>query len=235
MNFFFDMFIKKPQTSNIEGVEIQRSSRRTRTVSLKIKNGKPVIFCPNFVNDNYLRKIILKKKKWIEHNLKKKKPIIEFSEKKKFPILGKNYKILFLNCKKTEVKIIENFIRISCNNKLNMRSVFISWLKNQSKEYLKNRVSILSKRIKIDPRAVFVKTYRARWGCCTSKSEIFLNWKLILLPKRIIDYVIFHELSHILVPNHSKGFWLTVKKFDSNYIQKKDWLKKNGCSYIQFK
>ena len=235
MNFFFDMFIKKPQTSNIEGVEIQRSSRRTRTVSLKIKNGKPVIFCPNFVNDNYLRKIILKKKKWIEHNLKKKKPIIEFSEKKKFPILGKNYKILFLNCKKTEVKIIENFIRISCNNKLNMRSVFMSWLKNQSKEYLKNRVSILSKRIKIDPRAVFVKTYRARWGCCTSKSEIFLNWKLILLPKRIIDYVIFHELSHILVPNHSKGFWLTVKKFDSNYIEKKDWLKKNGCSYIQFK
>ena len=64
-------------------------------------------------------------------------------------------------------------------------------LKNQSKEYLKNRVSILSKRIKIDPQAVFVKTYRARWGCCTSKSEIFLNWKLILLPKRIIDYVIF--------------------------------------------
>ena len=235
MNFFFDMFIKKPQTSNIEGVEIQRSSRRTRTVSLKIKNGKPVIFCPNFVDDNYLRKIILKKKNWIEHNLKKKKTIIEFSEKKKFPILGENYKILFLNCKKTEVKIIENFIRISCNNKLNMRSVFISWLKNQSKEYLKNRVSILSKRIKIDPRAVFVKTYRARWGCCTSKSEIFLNWKLILLPKRIIDYVIFHELSHILVPNHSKVFWLTVEKFDSNYIEKKDWLKKNGCSYIQFK
>ena len=236
MNFFFDIFIKKKtQTSNIEGVEIQRSFRRTRTVSLKIKNGKPVIFCPNFVDDNYLRKIILKKKNWIEHNLKKKKNIVEFSEKKKFPILGKNYKIVFMNCKKTEVKIIENFIRISCKKKLNMRSVFVSWLKNQSKQYLKNRVSILSKRIKVDPRTVFIKTYRARWGCCTSKSEIFLNWKLILLPKRIIDYVIFHELSHILVPNHSKGFWLTVKKFDSNYIEKKDWLKKNGCSYIQFK
>jgi len=78
MNFFFDMFIKKPQTSNIEGVEIQRSSRRTRTVSLKIKNGKPVIFCPNFVNDNYLRKIILKKKKKIKNNIKKKKKIIKF-------------------------------------------------------------------------------------------------------------------------------------------------------------
>ena len=85
MNFFFDMFIKKPQTSNIEGVEIQRSSRRTRTVSLKIKNGKPVIFCPNFVNDNYLRKIILKKKNWIEHNLKKKKKtLLNFLKKKSF-------------------------------------------------------------------------------------------------------------------------------------------------------
>ena len=81
--FFFDMFIKKPQTSNIEGVEIQRSSRRTRTVSLKIKNGKPVIFCPNFVDDNYLRKIILKKKIGLNIILKKK-TIIEFSEKKSF-------------------------------------------------------------------------------------------------------------------------------------------------------
>ena len=59
---FFDFFLKK-NSSHIEGIEIRRSLRRTRTVSLKIKNGKAIIFCPNFVNDNYLRDIILKKKK----------------------------------------------------------------------------------------------------------------------------------------------------------------------------
>ena len=95
-------------------------------------------------------------------------------------------------------------------------------------------MSILSKKKKIDAKSVFVKTYRARWGRCSHKSEIFLNWKLFLLPKRIIDYVIAHELAHILVPNHSKKFWSTVEQIDPNYREKKDWLKVHGYAYIQF-
>ena len=59
---FFDFFLKK-NSSHIEGIEIRRSLRRTRTVSLKIKNGKAIIFCPKFVNNIYFRKKILKKKK----------------------------------------------------------------------------------------------------------------------------------------------------------------------------
>ena len=63
-------------------------------------NGKAIIFCPNFVNDNYLRDIILKKKNWIKNKLKKEINVIELSETKKFPILGKSYKIRFLESKK---------------------------------------------------------------------------------------------------------------------------------------
>ena len=69
-----DFFVKKKnKSSTIYGVAIRRSSKRFRTISLKIKNGKPILSCPNFINDNYLRKLILKKKEWIDSNLKKKK------------------------------------------------------------------------------------------------------------------------------------------------------------------
>ena len=64
--------------------------------------------------------------------------------------------------------------------------------------------------------------------------KFILNWKLILLPKRIVDYVIIHELAHILVPNHSKRFWLVLGQLDPNYVEKKDWLKENGNNYIRF-
>ena len=230
----FDIFFKKKENlSNIEGVEIRRSSRRVRTISLKIKNGKAFIFCPNFVNEKYLKDFILQKKGWIQNKLKQRINIIEFSETKKFPLLGKNYKIQFMKSQKNEVKICEDIIRISCETKVKMKSIFFCWVKNKSENYLKERLFNLSKRIKVDFKSVFVKNYNSRWGCCNSDSEIFLNWKLIFLPKRIIDYVIIHELAHILVPNHSKIFWLAVAQFDPNYIEKKHWLKKNGGKYIQ--
>ena len=55
-----------------------------------------------------------------------------------------------------------------------------------------------------------------------------------MLPKNVIDYVIVHELCHIIEPNHSKSFWSLVKKYDSKYIENKNWLKKNGTEIIKF-
>ena len=235
MKSFFNIFFnKKEYSSYISGIKIQRSSRRNSTVSLKIKDGKLIILCPNFLDDKHLTEIIKKKKSWIEKKLKNRKKIIEFSEKKNFPILGNNHKVRFVKSDKNEVKVIDDLIKISYTKTNTMKSIFINWLKNESTKYLKVRVSVLSKRIKINAQSVFVKTYQARWGSCSHKSEIFLNWKLFLLPKRIIDYVIIHELAHILVPNHSNKFWSTVEQIDSNYREKKDWLKVHGYAYIQF-
>ena len=62
----------------------------------------------------------------------------------------------------------------------------------------------------------------------------FFKLEAFLLPKRIIDYVIAHELAHILVPNHSKKFVATVEQIDPNYMEKKDWLRVHGYAYIQF-
>ena len=71
-------------------------------------------------------------------------------------------------------------------------------------------------------------------GFLQLKAEILLNWKLIMLPKNIIDYVLIHELSHILEPNHSKNFWSLVKSFDTKYNFKKVWLKNYGSQIINF-
>ena len=230
-----DIFTKnKIKPSKIEGVEIQRSKKRLKTVSLKIKDGKAIISCPIFVDDNYLKELILKKKNWIKNKLKEKIKVVSFSENQKFPILGENYTIKFLISKKNKVQITKNLIMILCQKKINMKLLFISWLRNKSENYLTQRVTKLSKKLNIAFSSVFVRAYKARWGCCTSNSEIFLNWKLILLPKKIIDYVIIHELIHIIVPNHSKNFWRALEKVDHNYDKKKDWLKKNGGKFILF-
>ena len=92
----------------------------------------------------------------------------------------------------------------------------------------------MSSRTKISFKSLNFKSYRAIWGSCNNRSEICLNWKLVMLPKKVIDYVIVHELCHIIEPNHSKSFWSLVKKYDNEYIENKNWLKKNGIEIIKF-
>ena len=104
----------------------------------------------------------------------------------------------------------------------------------EAKKYLVNRVQLVSSKIRINFKSLNLKGYRAMWGSCNSRSEICLNWKLVMLPKKVIDYVIVHELCHIIEPNHSKSFWSLVKKYDSKYIENKNWLKKNGAEIIKF-
>ena len=230
-----DFFVKKKiKSSDIYGVEIRRSSKRSRTISLKIKDGKPILSCPNFINDNYLRKLILKKKEWIDSNLKKKKEEIILKKNQNFPILGKFYKIKFLDSESEKIEKIDNEINIFCKKEYQMKEVFLKWLIPKSEKFLKKRISILSKRHKLLFKDIFVKNYRSRWGCCSSDSKIFLNWKLILMHKEIIDYVIIHELTHTLVPNHSKLFWLNVSKYDQNYKENRKWLSRNGAKFINF-
>ena len=106
MKIFNFLLKKKNSSTNINGVEIKRSTGRLRTVSLKIKNGKAVLFCPSFVDDNYLRDIILKKKKWIKDKLKQKINIIQFSEIKSFQSWVKNTKLVFLSQIKMKLELL---------------------------------------------------------------------------------------------------------------------------------
>ena len=115
-----------------------------------------------------------------------------------------------------------------------MKEVFLKWLIPKSEKFLKKGFQFYLKGINFHLKIFFVKNYRSRWGCCSSDSKIFLNWKLILMHKEIIDYVIIHELTHTLVPNHSKLFWLNVSKYDQNYKENRKWLSRNGAKFINF-
>ena len=76
--------------------------------------------------------------------------------------------------------------------------------------------------------SVKIKNYKSRWGSCSSKGDISFNWKIIFAPENIIEYLVVHELSHLIHFNHSKLFWNKVKEFQYNYKENRKWLKENG-------
>jgi hypothetical protein len=102
------------------------------------------------------------------------------------------------------------------------------WYQQQATDYITNRTHELVKATKLKPKSVTVKTYKARWGSCTIKGDIQFNWKLMMTPAAVIDYVIIHELCHLEQHNHSAKFWQLVEQFEPNYKTHRLWLKNNG-------
>lgn len=232
-NFLMTRFLNFEKIQFLEEIKIIRTTKRIKTLSVVIRNGKCEIKCPYFTTDKFLRKLLKKKETWIE--IKIKESLMNAEKIRKF---GKNYicyqgkKITLVDKVSNQKKIIKTKNRLEIfydSQKSAVRkNLIINWLKSEAKSYLSKRIIFLSNKIDIKYKSVFIKSYRSRWGCCSSKGEIFLNWKLIMLPKQVIDYVIIHELAHIIFPNHSKYFWELVEKKCPNYTKSKEWLSKNG-------
>ncbi len=233
---FYKFWKKETNISFIDQIKVKRSSRRFKSISLQIKDGKAEVLCPSYTSDKLIKSILKKRKKWIETKIlqsrNRRKIILE--DNCFFPFMGSKLKIKISTSEKNQVIKKKNNLFLRLKNLEEQKKVFENWLKSESSKYLSNRIEYLSEKTKINFRSLHIRSYKARWGCCNEKSEIFLNWKLIMLPRKIIDYVLVHELAHIIEPNHSKSFWCLVEKYNKDFNESKKWLKINGNEVIRF-
>jgi predicted metal-dependent hydrolase len=109
-----------------------------------------------------------------------------------------------------------------------MSSLFKDWYIEHGKQKLQERVERYCYRMNVSPTKVQWKDQQARWGTCTKSSNIYLNWKLIMAPISIIDYVLVHELAHLRYMDHSKDYWTLVHLTLPDYEERKEWLRING-------
>lgn len=78
---------------------------------------------------------------------------------------------------------------------------------------------------------ISIREQKTRWGSCSSKGNLNFNWKLVLMPEEILDYVVVHELAHRREMNHGPAFWKIVESVLPDYRVRKEWLKRNGSRY----
>jgi predicted metal-dependent hydrolase len=83
-------------------------------------------------------------------------------------------------------------------------------------------------RMNVKPVKIAIREQKTRWGSCSSKGTISYNWQVIMAPPEILEYLIIHELSHLMAPNHSRHFWQIVETFDADYKKHRLWLKEKG-------
>jgi predicted metal-dependent hydrolase len=90
------------------------------------------------------------------------------------------------------------------------------------------RLAALAEAASLHVVKIGVRSQRTRWGSCSTRGVIMLNWRLIQLPPWVRDYVLFHELAHLRQPNHSRRFWREVERLCPDWRTAERWLRAHG-------
>lgn len=104
------------------------------------------------------------------------------------------------------------------------------WLTKQAESAVIRQVQIRSAQIGVRPTNISIRSQRTRWGSCSTRGTLSFNWRLIMAPPEVLDYVVVHELAHMKQKNHSKAFWAVVAQYCPQYLKYRLWLKQNQAA-----
>ncbi|WP_019555722.1 M48 family metallopeptidase [Thiomicrorhabdus arctica] len=108
-----------------------------------------------------------------------------------------------------------------------------AFMHKQAVEYLEPKLAHYAQKIGVKPKSLTVKGYKSRWGSCYADGRIQFNWRLMQAPSWVIDYVVVHELCHLVHANHSKDFWALVNQHYPQTPEAKLVMKTHGARWIQ--
>ena len=185
-----------------------------------------------------IARLVIKKNRWIQEKLSIQTQINaiepkQFINGEIFSGLGQNYPLEIVQGNSPRIHLHQNKLLAivrdkQADNSELIKRLLIRWYQQQAEIKLLEKTRYYAKVIGVTPATIVVKTFKARWGSCSSKGDIHYNWKIIMATEAVVDYVVIHELCHILHHNHSPAFWKTVEFYLPTYRNCKEWLKLNG-------
>ena len=224
-------------------VEVLRSKRKTSV--LHIVGDELQIRVPNRVRDRKIVEILETKERWIRNKViqlqnQRITNKREFISGESFSLFGRNLYLKVLEGGKVGTQLIDDYLittvrtsEIGDLRKSRIKTYLEKWYIHEAYQKLEEKVMRYSKIIRVSPREIKVRNYKTRWGSCDNKGRLTFNFHLIKAPHEIVDYVVIHELCHMIQPNHSKFFWNEVARFDPSFKNHKKWLKLNGADLIR--
>jgi predicted metal-dependent hydrolase len=92
-----------------------------------------------------------------------------------------------------------------------------------------------AERVGVSYERIRIGGQRTLWGSCSARGTLSFNWRLVLAPLDVLDYVVVHELCHLRVPNHSRRFWTLLERHRPHWRDQRDWLREYGPELLAFK
>ena len=219
--------------------------RRRRTVGVVVRpDGRVEVHAPMRSTASEIRDVVVEFRPWIE---KKRVEVLErqrklrarrFDEGDEVPYLGGTLRLHVVETQTpAEASLGDDARTLTvpvageltvASRREQVRFGVKRWLLGQARDVFHRRHVAMSKLVGDAARRVVIKDMRTRWGSCGPERLMNLNWRLILAPEAVIDYVLVHELTHITVPNHSRAFWRKVSAACHHAKASRKWLRAHG-------
>lgn len=222
---------------------IRRSDRR-QTVALAIDGGKLVVTAPARATVERLNDVVRGKALWVKQHLQNASttsgtPRREFVSGETMRYLGRQYRLKVVpGAPNLDVRMDRGWLVVpvgrthEAERSRVARSELVQWYRRHAEECLPERVEVWAKRFGIPAPTVLVREQRRRWGSCNQAGEVRLNWRIVQAPISVIDYVIAHELDHVVRHDdgHGPAFWALLGRVMPDYDARRDRLRDLGPS-----
>ncbi len=218
-----------------------RKSARRKTVSITVfPDNRVIVTAPASVSRMSIHQFVEKKSDWIrkvfQANLQKAQETQQrqFKAGEKLLYLGKEFclRIDRGNQAGVELNDAEICVRLhpeeSAPEPAAVRFHLIKWYQQRALAKVKEKIPHYAAMIGVSPGRITLKSMKSRWGSCSTTGRISLSWNLIMAPEPVLDYLIVHELCHMVHHNHSAEYWELVGSILPDHREKRKWLNKNG-------
>jgi len=221
---------------------LKRSNRKSMGISIE-RDGAVIVKVPHQAELKDIEKFISEKKIWIYQKLAQKKalnregPKREFVNGQGFLYLGKSYRLKFIDDalrsqkspQAAPLRLWRGYFELAESERATARESFISWYKKQIKKQFKARMPRYDKRIGVTVKNLRILDLGHRWASCGRNGIINLNWRTIMAPIWVFDYILVHEMVHLIERAHSDKFWRLVARVMPDHEEHALWLNENGA------
>ncbi|HEY0488467.1 MAG TPA: SprT family zinc-dependent metalloprotease [Telluria sp.] len=214
--------------------EVRRSAQRRALEITVDRGGELILSAPPDVPEATLLNFVHRKRMWIYKQLARHETSAHvavgkvFTDGENFLYLGRTHRLRLVDESIVPVRLLSGRFVMPKTLAAAGRVHMIAWYRGNAHRWLSGKVADFAARMEVAPAGVKVQDLGYRWGSCGKGDMLYFHWKTILLPARIAEYVVVHELAHLHEPHHTPEFWRRVERALPGFELRKDWLSRNG-------
>jgi len=212
--------------------KIKYSKRKTLNISVE-RDRSVIVRAPKNLSLDKIEEIVQSKRGWIKDKINHTQKYTidlrakEFVSGETLLYLGRNYQLLVIDEEFEGVKFNHNFV-ISKSNQENANRLFKEWYLTKALEKIEPLAKKYATNLGVSYNRCKISEMRYRWASCTPQNNILFNWRIIKAPLYVLEYLVAHELAHLIETNHTPKFWNIVSIQVPNYEKAKSWLREKG-------
>jgi predicted metal-dependent hydrolase len=220
----------------IEGIQFTVIPSKRKTIGVIVESdGKPILRVPKEASEERIKERVQRRLGWVRRKIKLTQNNSarayhpEYSIDSQLPYLGKFYSIDESDCR--GFGLYRGRFCIPPDSTYQIEGFALKWYRERANEYLAKRLERLQEDYEERANGVRILDLKGRWASCSEDGTINLNWKLVLLPVRLVDYVLHHELCHLRIHNHSDRYWKHLSRNCPDWKKLNDELDERGIEF----